>query len=64
MGISDEFIQVGTTYHKRQYADDTDDLETCNTYSVRYGVPFLTVTNSNSNLICHSHGRSEFLYSY
>ncbi|KAG1812433.1 GMC oxidoreductase-domain-containing protein [Suillus subaureus] len=33
MGISDEFIQVGTTYHKRQYADDTDDLETCNTYS-------------------------------
>ncbi|KAG2121378.1 GMC oxidoreductase-domain-containing protein [Suillus cothurnatus] len=33
LGISDEFIQVGTTYHKRQYADDTDDLETCNTYS-------------------------------
>ncbi|KAG1802456.1 alcohol oxidase-like protein [Suillus subaureus] len=33
MGISDEFIQVGTTYHKRQYADDTNDLETCNTYS-------------------------------
>jgi alcohol oxidase len=31
--ICDEFIQVGTTYHKRQYADDTDDLETCNTYS-------------------------------
>ncbi|KAG2031294.1 GMC oxidoreductase-domain-containing protein [Suillus americanus] len=36
MGISDEFIRVGTTYHKRQYADDTDDLETCNTYSKRY----------------------------
>ncbi|KIK39679.1 GMC oxidoreductase [Suillus luteus UH-Slu-Lm8-n1] len=35
LGISDEFIQVGTTYHKRQYADDTNDLETCNTYSVR-----------------------------
>ncbi|KAG2364370.1 GMC oxidoreductase-domain-containing protein [Suillus spraguei] len=33
MGISGEFIQVGTTYHKRRYADDTDDLETCNTYS-------------------------------
>ncbi|KAG1825239.1 GMC oxidoreductase-domain-containing protein [Suillus variegatus] len=33
LGIADEFIQVGTTYHKRQYADDTDDLETCNTYS-------------------------------
>ncbi|KAG2113899.1 GMC oxidoreductase-domain-containing protein [Suillus discolor] len=33
LGIADEFIQVGTTYHKRQYADDTNDLETCNTYS-------------------------------
>ncbi|KAG2072309.1 alcohol oxidase [Suillus decipiens] len=33
IGIAGEFIQVGTTYHKRQYADDTDDLETCNTYS-------------------------------
>ncbi|KAG2113892.1 GMC oxidoreductase-domain-containing protein [Suillus discolor] len=32
-GISNEFIQVGTTYHKRHYADDTEDLETCNTYS-------------------------------
>ncbi|KAG1859685.1 GMC oxidoreductase-domain-containing protein [Suillus subluteus] len=30
---SEEFIRVGTTYHKRQYAEDTDDLETCNTYS-------------------------------
>ncbi|KAG2039074.1 hypothetical protein BDR03DRAFT_1009280 [Suillus americanus] len=29
----EEFIRVGTTYHKRQYAEDTDDLETCNTYS-------------------------------
>ncbi|KAG2043133.1 GMC oxidoreductase-domain-containing protein [Suillus americanus] len=36
IGISGEFIQVGKTYHKRQYADDTDDLETCNTYSKRY----------------------------
>ncbi|KAG1849318.1 GMC oxidoreductase-domain-containing protein [Suillus tomentosus] len=33
VGVSDEFIQVGTTYHKRDYADDTNDLETCNTYS-------------------------------
>ncbi|KAG2055151.1 alcohol oxidase-like protein [Suillus hirtellus] len=33
LGVADEFIQVGTTYHKRQYADDTNDLETCNTYS-------------------------------
>ncbi|KAG1746078.1 GMC oxidoreductase-domain-containing protein [Suillus lakei] len=33
LDISDEFIHVGTTYHKRQYADDTNDLETCNTYS-------------------------------
>ncbi|KAG1809796.1 GMC oxidoreductase-domain-containing protein [Suillus plorans] len=33
VGVSDEFIQVGTTYHKRRYADDTNDLETCNTYS-------------------------------
>ncbi|KAG1829999.1 GMC oxidoreductase-domain-containing protein [Suillus variegatus] len=33
VGVSDEFIQVGTTYHKRHYADDTNDLETCNTYS-------------------------------
>ncbi|KAG2072312.1 alcohol oxidase-like protein [Suillus decipiens] len=33
LGISDEFIHVGTTYHKRQFADDTNDLETCNTYS-------------------------------
>ncbi|KAG2137938.1 GMC oxidoreductase-domain-containing protein [Suillus clintonianus] len=32
-GIWEEFIHVGTTYHKRPYADDTDDLETCNTYS-------------------------------
>ncbi|KAG1908777.1 GMC oxidoreductase-domain-containing protein [Suillus fuscotomentosus] len=36
VGISDEFIQVGTTYHKRHYADDTNDLETCNTYSLMY----------------------------
>ncbi|KAG2755339.1 GMC oxidoreductase [Suillus brevipes Sb2] len=36
LGVADEFVHVGTTYHKRQYADDTDDLETCNTYSKRY----------------------------
>ncbi|KAG1859674.1 GMC oxidoreductase-domain-containing protein [Suillus subluteus] len=30
---SEEFIRVGTTYHKRKYVEDTDDLETCNTYS-------------------------------
>ncbi|KAG2344724.1 alcohol oxidase-like protein [Suillus weaverae] len=33
LSASAEFIHVGTTYHKRQYAEDTDDLETCNTYS-------------------------------
>ncbi|KAG0708317.1 GMC oxidoreductase-domain-containing protein [Suillus ampliporus] len=33
MGLCDEFIQVGTTYHKRPYSEDTNDLETCNTYS-------------------------------
>ncbi|KAG2032664.1 hypothetical protein BDR03DRAFT_935896 [Suillus americanus] len=32
-GIWEEFVHVGTTYHKRPYANDTDDLETCNTYS-------------------------------
>ncbi|KAG2028709.1 GMC oxidoreductase-domain-containing protein, partial [Suillus americanus] len=35
LSASAEFIHVGTTYHKRQYAEDTDDLETCNTYSMR-----------------------------
>ncbi|KAG0696772.1 GMC oxidoreductase-domain-containing protein [Suillus ampliporus] len=33
LGVWEEFVHVGTTYHKRPYADDTDDLETCNTYS-------------------------------
>ncbi|KAG0694895.1 GMC oxidoreductase-domain-containing protein [Suillus ampliporus] len=33
LGISEEFIRVGTAYHKRPYADDSNDLETCNTYS-------------------------------
>ncbi|KAG1850807.1 GMC oxidoreductase-domain-containing protein [Suillus subalutaceus] len=33
LGICEEFIRVGTTYHKRPYSDDTNDLETCNTYS-------------------------------
>ncbi|KAG2357740.1 GMC oxidoreductase-domain-containing protein [Suillus spraguei] len=35
LGASEEFIRVGTTYHKRRYVEDTNDLETCNTYSVR-----------------------------
>ncbi|KAG1752767.1 hypothetical protein EDD22DRAFT_957619 [Suillus occidentalis] len=33
LDICEEFIRVGMTYHKRPYSDDTDDLETCNTYS-------------------------------
>ncbi|OJA17120.1 hypothetical protein AZE42_02592, partial [Rhizopogon vesiculosus] len=33
LGISEEFIDVGKTYHKRPYVDDSDDLETCNAYS-------------------------------
>ncbi|KAJ8585898.1 glucose-methanol-choline oxidoreductase [Rhizopogon salebrosus TDB-379] len=33
LSASEEFIEVGMTYHKRPYADDTNDLETCNTYS-------------------------------
>ncbi|KAG1725806.1 GMC oxidoreductase-domain-containing protein [Suillus paluster] len=33
LGISEEFIRVGMAYHKRPYSDDSNDLETCNTYS-------------------------------
>ncbi|KIK35819.1 GMC oxidoreductase [Suillus luteus UH-Slu-Lm8-n1] len=33
LDICEEFVRVGMTYHKRPYSDDTDDLETCNTYS-------------------------------
>ncbi|KAG1728807.1 GMC oxidoreductase-domain-containing protein [Suillus lakei] len=33
LSICDEFVHVGTTYHKRPYSNDTNDLETCNTYS-------------------------------
>ncbi|KAG2344723.1 alcohol oxidase [Suillus weaverae] len=33
MGISEDFIRVGTKYHKRPFSDDSNDLETCNTYS-------------------------------
>ncbi|KAG1750337.1 GMC oxidoreductase-domain-containing protein [Suillus paluster] len=33
LAVCEEFIHVGTTYHKRPYAEDTEDLETCNTYS-------------------------------
>ncbi|KAG2367142.1 GMC oxidoreductase-domain-containing protein [Suillus spraguei] len=32
-GVWEEFVNIGTTYHKRPYADDTNDLETCNAYS-------------------------------
>ena len=42
-------------YHKRPYADDTNDLETCNTYSVR---AFLT-RSAIINEIRFSHGQSE-----
>ncbi|KAG0700761.1 GMC oxidoreductase-domain-containing protein [Suillus ampliporus] len=31
--VCNEFIKVGITYHGRKFAEDTDDLETCNTYS-------------------------------
>ncbi|KIK37362.1 GMC oxidoreductase [Suillus luteus UH-Slu-Lm8-n1] len=34
LGICEEFVRVGMTYHKRPYSDDTNDLETCNTYSL------------------------------
>jgi len=40
LNAGQEFIRVGTTYHKRQYVEDTDDLETCNTYSVRHLISF------------------------
>ncbi|OAX32146.1 alcohol oxidase [Rhizopogon vinicolor AM-OR11-026] len=33
LGPCEEFIHVGKAYHKRQYSDDTNDLETCNKYS-------------------------------
>ncbi|KAG2357738.1 GMC oxidoreductase-domain-containing protein [Suillus spraguei] len=33
IGISEDFIRVGTKYHKRPFSDDSNDLETCNTYS-------------------------------
>ncbi|OAX40839.1 alcohol oxidase [Rhizopogon vinicolor AM-OR11-026] len=33
LNLGQELIDVGKAYHKRPYADDTDDLETCNTYS-------------------------------
>lgn len=33
MSISEDFIRVGTKYHKRPFSDDSNDLETCNTYS-------------------------------
>jgi hypothetical protein len=51
LGASEEFIRVGTTYHKRQYAEDTDDLETCNTYSVRHLIFFLLVRSPLTRFI-------------
>ncbi|KAG1847110.1 GMC oxidoreductase-domain-containing protein [Suillus tomentosus] len=33
LAISEEFVRVGMTYHKRPYSEDTNDLKTCNTYS-------------------------------
>jgi hypothetical protein len=36
MSISEDFIRVGSKYHKRPFSDDSNDLETCNTYSVRH----------------------------
>ncbi|KAG1761216.1 GMC oxidoreductase-domain-containing protein [Suillus occidentalis] len=33
MSISEDFIRVGSKYHKRPFSDDSNDLETCNTYS-------------------------------
>jgi alcohol oxidase len=33
LAISEDFIRVGTEYHKRPFSDDSNDLETCNTYS-------------------------------
>ncbi|KAG2757782.1 GMC oxidoreductase [Suillus brevipes Sb2] len=33
MSISEDFIRVGSKYHKRPSSDDSNDLETCNTYS-------------------------------
>jgi hypothetical protein len=41
LGICEEFVQVGMTYHKRPYSDDTNDLETCNTYSVSFLISLL-----------------------
>ncbi|KAG1799376.1 GMC oxidoreductase-domain-containing protein [Suillus plorans] len=32
MSISEDFIRVGTKYHKRPFSDDSEDLETCNSY--------------------------------
>ncbi|KAG1822411.1 hypothetical protein EV424DRAFT_797876 [Suillus variegatus] len=43
MSISEDFIHVGMKYHKRPFFDDSDDLETCNTYSVRHLVMFLLI---------------------
>jgi alcohol oxidase len=44
-------------YHKRPYADDTNDLETCNTYSVRAFPTRSAIVNE----IRFSHGKSELV---
>lgn len=41
MSISEDFIRVGTKYHKRPFSDDSEDLETCNSYSVRHLIMLL-----------------------
>lgn len=60
LAISEEFIHVGTTYHKRPYSEDTNDLKTCNTYSVSFLIllPFLQPL---IRAVPHSHGRSEHI---
>lgn len=55
LAICEEFIDIGKTYHKRPYAEDTNDLVTCNTYSVRAPLSMSATTNK----IRLSHGRSE-----
>ncbi|KAG1870417.1 GMC oxidoreductase-domain-containing protein [Suillus tomentosus] len=56
-GIFNEFIQVGTTYHKRRYADDTDDLETCNTYNLSQ--PYIDGTTGRRSDAAHHYVYSQ-----
>jgi len=50
LDVAQEFIDVGKVYHKRPYADDTDDLETCNMYSVRAFPTPPVITNGSFTL--------------